>query len=106
MKIVIDILDYDIEQIKEYYEGHDIVSSTYSYIYHGQPLSEVLDKISAEIKEKAFTEEIFDEDVFRSTFTENMTRETAECESVIETEIVKLSDVLEILEKYKKEGAE
>lgn len=62
---------------------------------------DVLDKISAEITEKAFTEEIFDEDVFRSTFTENMTREEAECESVIETEIVKLSDVLEILEKYK-----
>ena len=69
-------------------------------------LAEILDKISAEITEKAFTEEIFDEDVFRSTFTENMTREEAECESVIETEIVKLSDVLEILEKYKKEGAE
>ena len=68
--------------------------------------SDVLDKISAEITEKAFTEEIFDEDVFHSTFTENMTREEAECESVIETEIVKLSDVLEILEKYKKEGAE
>ena len=34
-----------------------------------------------------------------------MTREEAEDESVIETEIVKLSDVLEILEKYKKEGA-
>ena len=49
MKIVIDIPDYDVELIKEYYEGHDIVESTYSYIYNGQPLSEVLDKISAEI---------------------------------------------------------
>lgn len=52
MKLVIDIPDYDIEMIKEYYEGHDIVSNTYSYIYHGQPLSEILDKISAEIDEK------------------------------------------------------
>lgn len=52
MKIVIDIPDYDVELIKEYYEGHDIVESTYSYIYHGQPLSEILDKISAEIEEK------------------------------------------------------
>lgn len=52
MKIVIDIPDYDVELIKEYYEGHDIVESTYSYIYHGQPLPEILDKISAEIDEK------------------------------------------------------
>lgn len=52
MKLVIDIPDYDIELIKEYYEGHDTVSSTYSYIYHGQPLSEILDKISAEIEER------------------------------------------------------
>lgn len=51
MRIVIDIPDYDIKQIKEYYEGHDIVESTYSYIYHGQTLSEILDKISAEIEE-------------------------------------------------------
>ena len=63
--------------------------------------SSLLDKISAEIKEKAFTEEIFDEETFISTYTENVTRETAEEESVIETEIVKLSDILEIIEKYK-----
>ncbi len=63
--------------------------------------NKVLDKISAEIKEKAFTEEIFDEETFKSTYTENVTRETAEDESVIETEIVKLSDILEIIEKYK-----
>lgn len=63
--------------------------------------SSLLDKISAEIKEKTFTEEIFDEDVFRSIYTENMTREVAEEESVIETEIVKLSDILEIIEKHK-----
>lgn len=31
-----------------------------------------------------------------------MTREEAECESVIETEIVKLSDVLEILDNIGK----
>lgn len=68
-------------------------------------INEVLDKISAEITEKAFTEEIFDEDVFRSTYTESMTREEAECESVIETEIVKLSDILEIIEKYKGDKA-
>lgn len=54
MKIVIDIPDYDVELIKEYYEGHNIVESTYSYIYHGQPLSEVLDEIKAEIRSKHF----------------------------------------------------
>ena len=65
-------------------------------------IAEILDRISAEIKEKAFTEEIFDEETFKSTYTENMTREEAEEESVIETEIVKLSDILEIIEKNMK----
>lgn len=60
-----------------------------------------LDDIKAEIKEKAFAE-----DIFRSTFTENMTREEAEDESVIETEIVKLSDVLEILDNIGKRDKE
>lgn len=64
----------------------------------------LLDDVTAEITKKAFTEEIFDEDVFRSTYTESMTREEAECESVIETEIVKLSDVLEIIDNIGKVG--
>ena len=63
--------------------------------------AEVLDKVFAEIEKKSFTEEIFDEDVFNSTYTEDVSRETAECESIIETEIVKLSDIFEIIERYK-----
>lgn len=49
MKLVIDIPDYDVELIKEYYKGHDIVESIYSYIYHGQPLSEVIEGILGKI---------------------------------------------------------
>lgn len=49
MKIVIDIPDYDLKQIKKYYEESEILESVYSYIYHGQPLAEILNKISAEI---------------------------------------------------------
>ena len=61
-----------------------------------------LDKIKQareEIKGKAFTEEIFDEDIFNSINTESVSRETAECESIVETEVVKLSEVLAILDK-------
>lgn len=49
MKLIIDIPDIDYEHIKEYYEKNDIVEATYSYIYHGTPLNEVLDKIRAEL---------------------------------------------------------
>ena len=52
-----------------------------------------------DIQEKAFTEEIFDEDIFNSTNTESVSTETAKCESYIETEVVKLSDVLDVLDK-------
>lgn len=60
----------------------------------------LLDKIKREIEAKSFTEEIFDEDAFRSAYTESVTKEEAEEESIIETEVVKLSDVLEIISKY------
>ena len=52
-----------------------------------------------EIKEKAFTDEIFDEDVFNSTYTDSTSQQTAECESWIEAEVVRMNDVLEILDK-------
>jgi len=52
-----------------------------------------------EIKGKTFTEEIFDEDIFNSTNTESVSRETAECESYVDTELVKMSDVLAIIDK-------
>ena len=54
--------------------------------------------LKEKISEKAFTEEIFDEDLFNSTYSEGVSRETAECESVVETEIIKLSDVLQIID--------
>ena len=61
-----------------------------------------LDKIKQAIEKiqgKSFTEEIFDEDIFNSTNTESVSTETAKSESYIETEVVKLSDVLEILNR-------
>ena len=62
-------------------------------------LKEGIRQAREEIQGKAFKEEIFDEDIFNSTNTESVSRETAECESYIETEIVRLSDVFEILDK-------
>lgn len=52
MKLIIDIPDIDYRHIKGYYEKNDIVEATYSYIYHGIPLDEVLDKIRDEIEQK------------------------------------------------------
>lgn len=60
---------------------------------------EKVKKAREEIKGKVFIEEIFDEDIFNSTYTESVSKETAECESYVETEVVKMSDVLEILDK-------
>ena len=57
-----------------------------------------LEALKEKISEKAFTEEIFDEDLFNSTYSEGISRETAECESVVETEIIKLSDALQIID--------
>lgn len=59
-----------------------------------------------EIQEKAITDEIFDEDVFNSTNTDSISREAAECESWVETEVVKMSNVLDILDKLIAESEE
>jgi hypothetical protein len=61
-----------------------------------------IDKIQAakeEIREMAFTNEIFDEDVFNSTYTDSTSRQTAECESWVEAEVVRMNDVLAILDR-------
>ena len=50
MKLIIDIPENEYRHIKEYYEKNDIVEATYSYIYHGTPLDEVLDKIRDDIE--------------------------------------------------------
>lgn len=50
VKLIIEIPEEDYEHIKQCYESHDIVGATYSYIYHGKPLSEVLTEIREEIK--------------------------------------------------------
>lgn len=38
VKLIIEIPDYEYKQIKEVFEKSDVVSSAYSYIYHGTPL--------------------------------------------------------------------
>lgn len=77
---------------------YTILQAFWWYRKHSVPLAEVK-QTREEIEGKAFTEEIFDEDIFDSTNTESVSRETAECESYVETEVVRLSDVLEILDK-------
>lgn len=79
-------------------------SECYNYerrddLYQKNELLDKVKKAREEIEEKAFTEEIFDEDIFNSTNTESVSRETVECESYVETEVVRLSDILEILDR-------
>ena len=63
----------------------------------------VIEDIKQEIMSNSQLEEIFDEDVFNSTYSENCSRETAECESVIEEDIIITHKALSILDKYKNE---
>jgi len=46
VKLIIEIPDYEYKQIKEVFEKSDVVSSAYSYIYHGT----LLDDVKAEIE--------------------------------------------------------
>ncbi len=57
------------------------------------------DKLKEQIAEKSFIEEIFDEDEFNSMYSENYTREVAEAESCIETSLVKVDDMFELIDK-------
>lgn len=54
MKLIIDIDEYSYERIKQYYESHEIVESTYSYIYHGIPLNKSRPVIINEDGETAY----------------------------------------------------
>ena len=82
MKLIINIPDNDYRHIKEYYEKNDIVEATYSYIYHGIPLDDVLNKIRAEIQ--SISPKTY-------PFLNSTDR------------YVKEDDVLQIIEKYRKE---
>ena len=62
MKLIIEIPDYEYRQIKEVYEKSDIVSSTYSYIYHGTPLDDVKSEID-KAQEPYITNTAYDEGV-------------------------------------------
>ena len=63
----------------------------------------MIEDIKQEIMSSSQSEEIFDEDVFNSTYSENCSRETAECESIIEEDIIITRKALSILDKYKDE---
>ena len=41
MKLIIDIPEETYQRIKEYYDNHDVVEATYSYIVHGIPLEDI-----------------------------------------------------------------
>ena len=57
-----------------------------------------LDKLKEQIVGKSFTEEFFDEDAFNSMYSESVSKDTAECESYIEMTIVKMDDVLRLID--------
>ncbi len=57
-----------------------------------------LEKLKEQIVGKSFTEEFFDEDAFNSMYSESVSKDTAECESYIEMTIVKMDDVLRLID--------
>lgn len=57
-----------------------------------------LEKLKEQIVGKSFTEELFDEDAFNSMYSESVSKDTAECESYIEMTIVKMDDVLRLID--------
>jgi len=85
MKLIIDIPVNDYRHIKEYYEKNDIVEATYSYIYHGIPLDDVLNKMRSEIK--SISPKTY-------PFLNSTDR------------YVKEDDVLQIIDKYREEQGE
>jgi hypothetical protein len=57
-----------------------------------------LEKLKKQIVGKSSTEELFDEDAFNSMYSESVSKDTAECESYIEMTIVKMDDVLRLID--------
>ena len=50
MKLIIDIPEEDYKRIVDYYNSHEIVEATYSYIKNGTPLGNV-------VSEETYTDE-------------------------------------------------
>ena len=57
-----------------------------------------LEKLKEQIVGKSSTEEFFDEDAFNSMYSESVSKDTAECESYIEMTIIKMNDVLRLID--------
>lgn len=57
-----------------------------------------LEKLKEQIVGKSSTEELFDADAFNSMYSESVSKNTAECESYIEMTIVKMDDVLRLID--------
>ena len=57
-----------------------------------------LEKLKEQIVGKSSTEEFFDEDAFNSMYSESVSKDTAECESYIEMTIIKMDDVLRLID--------
>lgn len=57
-----------------------------------------LKKLKEQIVGKSFTEEVFDEHAFNSMYSESVSKDTAECESYIEMTIIKMDDVLRLID--------
>ena len=65
-----------------------------------------LEKLKEQIVGKSFTEEFFDEDAFNSMYSESVSKDTAECESYIEMTIIKMDDVLRLIDNLLSESEE
>ena len=51
MKLIIDIPEEDYKRIVDYYNSHEIVDATYSYIKNGTPLDSVIKDMKKESTE-------------------------------------------------------
>ena len=65
-----------------------------------------LEKLKEQIVGKSSTEEFFDEDAFNSMYSESVSKDTAECESYIEMTIIKMDDVLRLIDNLLSESEE
>lgn len=63
-----------------------------------------LEKLKEQIVGKSYTDEFLDEDAFNSMYSESVSKDTAEFESYIEMTIVKMDDVLRLIDNLLSES--
>lgn len=76
----------------------DLCVNDESAITEQEIVKPYLEKLKEQIVGKSFTEEIFDEVAFNSMYPESVSKDTAECENYIEMTIIKMDDVLQMID--------